>query len=406
MDPCPPPDTATIAVTRSERDGAVIETVASSLPSDLRCPHCGGERRANGRRIVRYRDIPVVRVPRFVNWRRQHYRCAVCSRASDEEHPAFEKDRFCTRRFSEWVVKKSATTTFVKLAKRAGMNPLVLRRLFHAETAAPSRSRAPPRALAIALVTLAGRPRPLVADAAGNRIIDVLASTDELMTHLAAMGRSATPGVACVIRDIELDTPELLSATRLTELMPGLRESGIDSCSLAQMGLALLVAKYDAWIKTVARLQGRSRADIRKSVAPAYDARAIAAALTSKWSNDEHASPRLDVENQIRWLAVEWGDPYTFNRRQAGTSPEQTWPKPDFEAVASFIAARSHEVLACYEDVDLVRTEQWLNTVRHHHIKRSHSFVAARIALLDRFGGSSSAGSKLIDATGWGASTT
>jgi hypothetical protein len=166
------------------------------------------------------------------------------------------------------------------------------------------------------------------------------------------------------------------------------------------MGLALLVAKYDAWIKTVARLQGRSRADIRKSVAPAYDARAIAAALTSKWSNDEHASPRLDVENQIRWLAVHWGNPYTFNSRQAGPSPEQTWPKPDFEPVASFIAARSHEVLPRYEDVDLFRTERWLNTVRHHHIKRSHSFVAARIALLDRYGGSSSAGSKLIDATG------
>jgi hypothetical protein len=383
----------TIAIARSEQHHSVIETVASILPHDPRCPYCSGERRPNGRRVVRFRDVPVARVPRFVDWRRQQYRCTACARASNEEHPAFEKDRFCTRRFTQWVLRKSATTTFVKTAKQAGMNHLVLRRLFHAVTADPAPSPAQPKVLAIALVTLAGRPRPLLADAASNCIIDILASTDELMTHLAPMGRSTAHGIACVIRDVELDTPALLSDARLARLLPGLRASGIDSRSLARLGLELLVAQYDGWIKAVAMLQDRSRAAVRKDVGRAYDVKAIAIEMKSRWIDNEHASPLSEVERQTEWFAGHWRNQFFPDRRQAGLSPEQTWPEPDFKAVAKFIVSGFRDVIQHHDGVDLVRTEQWLDTLRNHQIKRSHSFVAARIALLDRYGDARKPGS-------------
>ena len=384
----PPPDTSSLTLAWSEADAAEVEAVASTLPGVLTCPYCGGRRRANGRRVIRYRDIPVEGVPRLVDWHRQHYRCVACGRASNEENRAFEKERFITERFAEWVKKKSVSINLSVIAKEAGMNKVVLRRLFHSLTTDQlNREPSSTPALAIALVTLAGSPRPVLADIERHYVLNVFASLDELK---AALERGSTSGLSdttLVLRDIEFNQPDLLDTEGLRRLWPRLKQNAISSHSLARVAVKMMIELCEPWFKQTAEAEQQSPISVRKLFARrGHELKRSASRRVDSWERREEAQSlfaayRLKERfNQI-WRDGEGLLGWQDWKRQAEKLPEQL-----FQGVIDLVEANWRELTPCFEEVKIFNYERWLDGVQACEIKGTHSFAAARLALLAKYG--------------------
>jgi hypothetical protein len=383
----PPPSTSSISLSWSDPDGAELEQVISTAPRAQPCPYCGGRRRPNGRRVVRYRDVPIDGVPRLVDWHRQHYRCAECGRASNEESPDFEKERFITRRFAEWVMQESRRTNLASIAKQAGMNQVFLRRLFHSLSAMSSTDRALlPSSLGIAMVKLAGSNRPVLADIERCALLDVFGSVDELKKFLEDEGRSISTGVTCLVRDIEFDAAEFLAKDHLRDLFPNVTRAVISSRSLARAAVASMIALCEPWIRTTAVAERRSPISVRKLFARRdHDLKRSASGRIRKWQHMSEAASLFQAYRLKERFVEIWLD-------DAGLGGWRDWivqanklPDQRFQEVIAFIESRWNEMTPCFDDPSIFRYERWADDVRKYEVRGTHSFAAARLALLTKF---------------------
>jgi Transposase len=384
----PPPDTSSLTLAWSEADAAEIEAVASTLPGILTCPYCGGRRRPNGRRVIRYRDVPVEGVPRLVDWHRQHYRCTACGRASNEENPAFEKERFITERFAAWVREKSASSNLSAIAKEAGMNKVVLRRLFHTLTAdQPNRERHSPVALAIALVTLAGRPRPVLADIERPYVLDVFASMDLLKAALERESPSSLSDVALVVRDIEFNQPGLLDVADLRHLWPYLNQHAISSHSVARRATEMMFELCEPWFKQTAEAEGQSPTSVRKLFARRRgELKKSASRRVDSWEHREETRALFDAYRLKEGFNQIWRDGEGLRGWQDWIAQANKLREQRFQGIIDLVEADWRELNPCFEHVEIVNYERWLDAVQAYEIKGTHSFAAARLALLAKYG--------------------
>jgi DNA-directed RNA polymerase subunit RPC12/RpoP len=384
----PPPDTASLALSWSQHDFAEVEAVTSTLPSVLACPYCGGRRRPNGRRVIRYRDAPLEGVPRLVDWHRQHYRCVACGRASNEENPAFEKDRFITSRFAEWVKEKSVSANLSAIAKEAGMNKVVLRRLFHSLTTDQPKGEArSPAALGIALVNLAGSPRPVLADVERHFIVDIFASLDELKAALERGSASGLFDATLVVRDIELNLPGLLRADDVRRLWPRLKQSVISSHSLARVAVRMMIELCEPWFKQTAEDEQKSPISVRKLFARRKDKlKRSGSSRVNGWAH----------RKESQFLSEAYGLKERFNqiwRDGDGLPGWQDWkddakklPKQRFQGIVDLVETNWSELVPCFVEVQITMYERWLDELQAYEIRGTHSFAAAKQALLAKYG--------------------
>lgn len=388
MKSAPPPGTNSLSLSWSDQDGAEIEEVVSRSPHDQRCPYCSGKRRPNGRRVVRYRDVPVDDVPRLVAWHRQHYRCLECGRASNEECPEFEKGRFITRRFAEWVMAEARRTNFSLIAKKAGMNQVFLRRLFHSLTAPSSAHRnLLPQSLGVALVMIAGSSRPVLADVEKCTVLEVFASVDELKVFLANRDSATSAEVASVVRDIEFDAPELLATSRLRDLFPNVKQVVISSRSLTHAAVTLMVALCDHWIRTTATAEHRSPISVRKLfVRRSHDLKKSASGRVSRWQRMAEASGLFQAYRLKERFIEIWLEGAGLSEWQDWISQAERLPAQRFQEVITFVDSKWNELKPCFEDLTIFRYERWLDEVQKYEPRGTHSFAAARLALLAQFG--------------------
>jgi hypothetical protein len=384
----PPLDTSSLTLSWSETDAAEVEAVASTLPGVLTCPYCGGRRRANGRRVIRYRDVPVEEVPRLVDWHRQHYRCTACGRASNEENPAFEKERFITERFAEWVRAKSVSSNLSVIAKEAGMNKVVLRRLFHSLTAdQPKRETRSPAALAIALVTLAGSPRPVLADIEKHYVLDVFASMDLIKAALEHESTSNLSDVALVVRDIEFNRPGLLDADDLRRLWPDLKRTVISSHSLARLATEMMIELCEPWFKQTAEAEQKSPVSVRKLFARReHELKRSASRRVDSWERREEARSLFAAYDLKERFNQIWRDGEGLPGWQDWKDDAKNLPEQRFQGIIDLVEDKRHELTPCFEQVEIFKYERWLDEVQAYKIRGTHSFAAARLALLTKYG--------------------
>jgi hypothetical protein len=307
-------------------------------------------------------------------------------RASNEEHPAFEKERFITRRFAEWVKAKSVNTNLASVAKQAGMNQVFLRRLFHslmAERTTPSTRSL--YLLGIALVNLAGNPRPMLTDVERRYALDVLPSAGEIQPFLASLRASGPSYVVCVVRDIEFDVLDI-SAT-VGNLLPHLSQSVISSRSLVRVALKLMVNVCEPWFKSTAAAEHRSPISVRKLfVRQKDDLKKSASNRVRTWAYKEESKALAQAYDlKERFLRI-WPDGDRLRKWQHWKSDAEKLPERRFQDVIDFVVSRMNDMIPCFEDGAISEYERWLDDVQKHEVRGTHSFAAARLALLAKFG--------------------
>jgi transposase len=331
--------------------------------------------------------VPIEGVPRLVEWHRQHYRCLVCGRASNEESPEFEKERFITRRFADWVIQQSKSANLASIAKQAGMNQVVMRRLFHSLSAPRSTDHVLlPRSLGIAMVKLAGSNRPALADIETCAVLDVFGSMDELKKFLEDKQRSISTDVSYLVRDIEFDTAEFLAKDRLRDLFPDVTRAIISSRSLARAAVAAMIALCEPWIKATAAAERRSPISVRKLFARRdHDLKQSASRRVRKWQGTPEANALFQAYDlKERFIGI-WLDEHDLKGWRDWISRAEKLPEQRFQEVIAFIESKWNEVTPCFEELTIVRYERWLEDVQKYEIRGTHSFAATRLALLKRF---------------------
>ena len=382
------PDTEVLSVSWSPNVRAQIAVVRSTLARDLKCPFCGETRRPNGKRIVRFRDIPFNGEPHFIDWKRQHYRCHACGRASNERHPAFEQNHFITHRFVEWIKDEAKTKTFVEIAKQAGMNQSLLRRIFHSD-APESSSDTSPRlkslgSLGIELVELSGRIRPLLVNVEECFVIDVLESNHALKSFLAELSRStAGASISRVLLDIMLDDVGVLQSAKLQELFPSLQYIVISGPSLVRHAVKMMVDLSEPLFKSCADEEHLSPKSARNLFCRRrHDLRRSAKARLNSW---ETISPKLFQAYHLKERFIEiW-----LEREMEGWAdwPSKALSMPDlgYKCIIELVRSKMAKLMRYQDDPKMLHYQSWMDDIRKFESQGTHSFAAARLAILAKY---------------------
>jgi len=201
--------TELLSLEMSATEPSLVASLRSTIPPDPSCPYCGGHRVKNGTRRVRFRDIPQAGSPVWIEWWRQKFICQKCLRASHDEHAAFDYRRDLTIRFVVWVEEKGKKETFTAIAKESGVNEKIIRRIFQERGAHFGTSfRLLSDLLSIELIELAGAHRPALIDVQTGFIVEVFKSVEAMEEGLADnmkyFGGGNLGRVSLLLKDIRL----------------------------------------------------------------------------------------------------------------------------------------------------------------------------------------------------------
>jgi hypothetical protein len=335
--------------------------------------------------------VPTDSTPKFTVWRRQLYRCSQCGRASSERHPGFHTEFLITNRFADWVKSRSSEQSIAQLAKTAGMNRVLLQRIFGALAEDASRQSAEPLSyLGIAVVDLAGSLRPMIADAKGRRIIDVLPANSALQPFFQELILSGSgASVTHIVRDVIFDFPDLLSEENLRRWFPSLQQASISSRSMARQAEQIMMtlcrplfiacaAEENRSPKSVRHLFARRRATLKRS----------ASSRLRNWDDPKRPNARLlykAYELKEEFIRI-WIDDRALVDWQDWIAKAGAVPQLGFSNVVNFVKSRRAAVDPCFGEVMLLGYELWLNEVQKYKTEGTQGFAAARLALLTKFG--------------------
>ena len=381
------PDTEVLS-TDGDGTGNVLR-VRSTLPHGDSCPFCGGRRRPNGTRIVRFRDIPRDGQPVFIDWKRQQFRCLQgCGRASNETHPAFEESSYLTRRFVEWVKREATERTFVSIAKDAGINEALLRRLFY-RTASKQTWTALEQAtfLAIEYVPLAGQNRPALIDAEIRMVIDIFSSAAAIEHELADWKKkhpNAGAQTQFVIWDIKLDSLSNLCSDSSDKLFPNAR-SMISSPSLIREAVKLMETACGPLLESCARKERRSPKSAR--ILFSRERRTLGKSAEARAKQWQTIAPSLysayDLKERFLKMWRErhtemWGD---------WKEKARSMSEINYLSVVDLVESKWDEIVEYHSYIRVVVYEDWFrNIISGFELHGTHSFGAARAAFLAKHG--------------------
>jgi len=187
-----------------QADGTLEVHVRTDTPGASACPFCGAARHVATTRLTRFTDVPLDGHPVVLAWRRRHFTCRGCGRPSHETVPGLHDGRRVTSRLADWIAVEGAKRDFLNIARECGLSGQTVVTLFGATTEVAGVGSDVPRLLGLAVVSLAGQPRPVMVDLANASVIDVYRSTAALEDQLRQWSKSP-PAVERLILDIELD---------------------------------------------------------------------------------------------------------------------------------------------------------------------------------------------------------
>lgn len=187
-----------------QADGTLEVHVRTDTPGASACPFCGAARHVATTRLTRFTDVPLDGHPVVLAWRRRHFTCRGCGRPSHETVPGLHDGRRVTSRLADWIAVEGAKRDFLNIARECGLSGQTVVTLFGAATEVAGLASNVPRLLGLAVVSLAGEPRPVMLDVANASVIDVYRSMAALEDQLRQWSKSP-PAVERLIIDIELD---------------------------------------------------------------------------------------------------------------------------------------------------------------------------------------------------------
>lgn len=166
-------------------DGTIVVQVGSTSPAAGECPDCGARRHMTGTRLARFKDIPREGHAVALNWRRRHFACTLCHRPSHETLAGLEERHRVTTRLVDWIWLEAGKSTFMDLARRCGLSQRTVIVLFQAARGRDTSNRPGlPLDLGLAIVQIAGLPRPVLCDTATGAVIEVYRAIEPLAEDL------------------------------------------------------------------------------------------------------------------------------------------------------------------------------------------------------------------------------
>lgn len=161
--------------------GGLIVDVALEEDRVAAC-HCGSTNLyRHGRRTMLFRDLPLQRRPTRLRITRQRYRCRECGATLLADVPGLDSLRDMTVRFREQIAKDAISRTFSDAAELNGLKESMVRRVFkeHARGRLAHYTFDLPRVLGMDEKHISGRPRFVVGDVEGRRLLDIQPSRQQ-----------------------------------------------------------------------------------------------------------------------------------------------------------------------------------------------------------------------------------
>lgn len=239
----------------SEKDVSVIE-VRADIEGAATCPACGREGFVVATRQSRYADIPRDGHPVVLAWRRRLFACRSCGETFREQLPALAEGRRVTRRLVDWLADEAAKRTFLDIARECGLSQRTVLSLLRSPGGLTA-AGAVPSVLGLALVTLAGSPRPVVIDVGKAAVLEVYRSIAHLKDRFQGWGE-ASARVECLILDVGLDP---VSAE--IDAVFGKAERLADPSSAAREGASMMLHACGAAIAVSAKRQTLATGTLR-----------------------------------------------------------------------------------------------------------------------------------------------
>ena len=190
----------------------------------------------NGTKLVRFRDHTVQGRETWVEVARQRYRCKECGNTVYEDLADIDDDRRVTRRFRQHLYQEGIKHSFSVAAEANGVHETLVRRIFEEESQAALAAYVPamPYVLGMDELYLHGRPRFIIGDVQGKRLLDMQESrreTDlrayfdtffdrhrvEVVTLFLARWETCKPDIQDRLAELFALYPKLETAYRLKE---------------------------------------------------------------------------------------------------------------------------------------------------------------------------------------------
>ena len=291
-------------------NSTVVVQVRSTSSAAGKCPDCGARRHVTGTRVARFKDIPREGHAVILNWRRRHFACTACHRPSHEIVASLEERHRVTTRLIDWIWQEAGQSTFIDMARRCGLSQRTVIVLFQAaESREPlGRSRWPFN-LGVAIVQIAGLPRPVVLDAATGAVVEVFRSLErfETILQVSAMSEPSSHRLT-----LDLGLHELESVFRanfiLDRFLVSTKSAARHAADLmlraAGEAIAVQAKREGKAAKTRLILFSRRRDDLGR----------IGTRRLRAWSNDAPATARAyDLKEELldlfkSWRQREWLD--------------------------------------------------------------------------------------------------
>jgi Helix-turn-helix domain of transposase family ISL3 len=371
-------------------DGTLVAEVGSTAPAAVECPSCGARRHMTGTRLVRFTDVPRDSRAIILSWRRRHFACTGCHRPSHETVAALQERHRVTTRLVDWIWQQAGKTTFMDLAKRCGLSQRTIITLFK-EANGEDATRRPgwPFNLGVALIRIAGLPRPVVIDVETGNVVEVYRSLEWFETHLGvqAMHEASSHRLTLDLNLHELEG-RFRAAFRLDRFLVPPASAGRHATDLmlqaAGAAIAAQAREECKAAKTRLILFSRRRNDLGR----------VGQRQLFAWSNQAPViACAYDLKEELLNLCNSWREEgWRIWKEEAARLPgsvNESAGRIDFRAVISLID-RYAEAIAGYQDRrikgEFLAYERTLAALAARAPSRTRSFTGARAAILQEFG--------------------
>lgn len=111
------------------RFATVVTAIPSSSNETGRCPHCGGQLRAHGKKNTTYRDVPDQAGTVAIVVERLRYRCALCRTTTLLPVPEMDQKFRMTERLIDRIRIEAVQRPFSTIATEVGIHEKTVRRI-------------------------------------------------------------------------------------------------------------------------------------------------------------------------------------------------------------------------------------------------------------------------------------
>lgn len=178
--------------------------ISNQGPQAGSCPYCGkGRLLRHGKRLLKYRDVPIREYRVIIALNLQRYRCSHCMKVISQTAPGFDQKRFLTKRCVEWIRQRSLHAGFSNLARACGCSQTTVRDIVYEYIDSRNKEYEPsmPRWLGIDEVSQSGARKYCVfSDLEHRKVVDIvpICNLRTIAAWLANVGKHQPPHGVCI----------------------------------------------------------------------------------------------------------------------------------------------------------------------------------------------------------------